>query len=202
MTFAEKVAPSHTALMVIDMQRDYFEEGGIIHRLGFDHREVHKIIDPLAGFVSQARPVVGLTIFTQQTRPAHMQSQAVLEHYARVGMARPVDAAMEDFFGVIPVEGDVIIKKPKYSAFTSTALDGILRANRIQTLIMTGVATNVCVESTARQAFMLDYHVVVPRDLTAGVSEEFSAWSLRNIGAFFGEVVESSLILQAWEADS
>jgi len=109
---------------------------------------------------------------------------------------------MEDFYGVVPVDGDVVIEKPKYSAFVSTALDGVLRSNGIQTVILTGVATNVCVESTARQAFMLDYQVVVPRDLTAGVSAEFSAWSLRNIETFFGEVVESSHILEAWQADS
>jgi ureidoacrylate peracid hydrolase len=199
MTFAEKIAPSHTALLVIDMQRDYFQEGGIIDRMGFDYVAVHTIIEPLADFVAQARPLVRLTIFTQQTRLPFTQSPAVVEHYTRAGMARPFDPAMEDFFGVAPVDGDIIIQKPKYSAFISTGLDGILRANQIQTLIMTGVATNVCVESAARQAFMLDYQVVVPRDLTAGVSEEFKEWSLRNIAAFFGEVVESRVILQAWQ---
>ena len=199
MTFAEKVAPSHTALLVIDMQRDYFQKDGIIDRMGFDCGAVHTIIEPLADFISRARPLVRLTIFTQQTRLPCMQSPAVVEHYTRAGMARPFDPAMEDFFGVAPVDGDIIIQKPKYSAFISTGLDGILRANQIQTLIMTGVATNVCVESAARQAFMLDYHVVVPRDLTAGVSEEFKEWSLRNIAAFFGEVVESPVILQAWQ---
>ena len=201
MTFAEKIAPSHTALLVIDMQRDYFQEGGIIDRMGFDYGAVHTIIEPLADFVAQARPLVRLTIFTQQTRLPCMQSPAMVEHYTRAGMARPLDPAMEDFFGVLPVDGDIIIQKPKYSAFIATGLDGILRANQIQTLVMTGVATNVCVESAARQAFMMDYHVVVPRDLTAGVNEEFKEWSLRNIAAFFGEVVESARILEAWQTD-
>jgi ureidoacrylate peracid hydrolase len=127
-----------------------------------------------------------------------MRSPAVVEHYRRAGMERPFEPAREDFFGVLPAVGDVVLKKPKYSAFVSTALDGILRANRIETLIVTGVATNVCVESTARHAFMLDYHVVVPRDLTAGVSEEFKEWSLRNISLFFGEVVDSEDLVRAW----
>ena len=55
MTFAEKMAPSRTALLVIDMQRDYFQEGGIIDRMGFDYGAVHTIIEPLADFVGTLR---------------------------------------------------------------------------------------------------------------------------------------------------
>jgi len=65
----------------------------------------------------------------------------------------------------------------------------------MRTLILTGVATNVCVESTARDGFMMDYHIVVPSGLTSGVSDEAKKMSLYNIGTFFGEVVESDRIL-------
>jgi ureidoacrylate peracid hydrolase len=198
MTLAEKITPAHTALLVIDMQKDYFSEGGIIDLMGFDFSGVGRIVDPLSRFVERARPLLRLTVFTQQTMFPYMRSAAVVEHYRRAGMERPFDPTREDFFGVLPAEGDIVLKKPKYSAFVSTALDGSLRANEIETLIVTGVATNVCVESTARHAFMLDYHVVVPRDLTAGVSEEFKEWSLRNIGLFFGEVVDSEDLVRAW----
>jgi ureidoacrylate peracid hydrolase len=61
------------------------------------------------------------------------------------------------------------------------------------------VATNVCVESTARDGFMMDYHIVILSDLTAGVSEEAKQMSLYNINTFFGEVVESERILEIWQ---
>jgi ureidoacrylate peracid hydrolase len=99
---------------------------------------------------------------------------------------------------VIPREGDVVIPKYKYSGFHSTYLDQFLRANRIETLIITGVATNVCVETTARDGFMRDYYVVIPRDLTEGTSPEDKESSLKNVGVFFGEVVGSADLLRCW----
>ena len=91
-----------------------------------------------------------------------------------------------------------MLKKHKYSAFIGTALDGMLRSNGIKTIIVTGIATNVCVESTVRDGFMMDYHVVVPSDLVYGVNEEYKAWSLKNIGRYFGHVLDSAEILEAW----
>ena len=60
------------------------------------------------------------------------------------------------------------------------------------------MATNVCVESTARDGFMMEYHIVVPSDLTAGVTERVKEMSLLNINTFFGEVVLSERIVKAW----
>ena len=92
----------------------------------------------------------------------------------------------------------MVLPKNRYSAFVGTPLDTMLRANGITTLILTGVATNVCVESTARQAYTLDYYVVVPRDLTGGVNETAKEMSLQNIDRYFGEVVDSADVLSAW----
>ena len=86
----------------------------------------------------------------------------------------------------------------KYLSYVSTYLDQFLGANRIKTLIITGVATNVCVESTARDGFMRDYQVVVPGDLTEGTSPEAKEWSLKNIDMFFGEIVDSQDLLRCW----
>jgi ureidoacrylate peracid hydrolase len=80
----------------------------------------------------------------------------------------------------------------------STYLDQFLRLEGIKTLIVTGLATNVCVESTARDGFARDYHIVVPEDLTEGTSAEAKKWSLININAFFGEVVQSADLLRCW----
>jgi ureidoacrylate peracid hydrolase len=93
----------------------------------------------------------------------------------------------------------MVIDKYKYSGFVSTYLDQFLKGNSIKTLVITGLATNVCVESTARDAFMRDYHVVVPEDLTEGSTTEAKQWSLANLAMFFGEVVRSEDLLRAWD---
>ena len=114
-------------------------------------------------------------------------------------MIRPFNPQNEEYYEITPGPEDIVIRKHRYSAFIGTHFDNTLRARGIRTLILTGVATNVCVESTARDGFMLDYHIVIPSDLTAGVSEQVKQMSLYNINTFFGEVVESEHILAAWK---
>jgi ureidoacrylate peracid hydrolase len=67
-------------------------------------------------------------------------------------------------------------------------------------LIITGVATNVCIESTARDGFMRDYFIVVPSDLTEGTCAEAKKWSLSTIDTYFGQVVDSESLLRCWNS--
>ena len=92
--------------------------------------------------------------------------------------------------------------KHRYGAFESTDLDLVLRSQGIRTVIMTGVATNVCVETTARQAFLRDYYVVFTNDCTATYDQAMHEATLRNIDAFFGQVVGAEEIANCWPADS
>lgn len=199
MTFREKISPIHTALLVIDIQCDYFCKGGIIDLMGYDCQANEVILPRLEEFISRGRRCLKSVIFTRQTMYPYLRSQVQIEHYTRAGMIRPFNPGNENFHHIAPESEDIILPKHRYSAFIGTPLDGILRAKEIKTLILTGVATNVCVESTARDGFMMDYHIVVPADLTAGVNEEAKRMSLLNINTFFGEVVESESILEAWE---
>jgi ureidoacrylate peracid hydrolase len=103
------------------------------------------------------------------------------------------------FYKLKPQPGDVIVNKHRYNAFYQTDLDLILRAKGIRTLIMTGVATNVCVETTAREGFMRDYYIVFLRDCTATMSEELHNSALKNISLFFGDVVGFEDVIKCWE---
>lgn len=94
---------------------------------------------------------------------------------------------------------EIIIRKHRYSGFVNTELDLILRSRGIQTVVMTGVATNVCVESTARDAFMRDYFVVLLQDCCATYSKEEQEATLKNIDTYFGEVVSSKELAALWE---
>lgn len=194
----KKVDPKITALVVIDMQRDYCCDGGILDKLGFDLEKPKELVPRLTEFVSEARKVLSCIIHLKMTLLPFLRSPAMVEHYGRVGLERKFDPSLSEFHGVIPVEGEIVVPKYRYSGFISTYLDRCLRSENIRTLVLTGLATNVCVESTARDGFMLDYSIVVPSDMTEGTSEEAKKWSLFNLNTFFGEVVESKDLLTCW----
>ena len=100
----------------------------------------------------------------------------------------PVDAGPEDR----------VITKHRYSAFRGTNLDLVLRSRGTQTVILTGVATNACVESTGRDVYMHDYYLVFVGDATATTSQAAHDATLANIDQFFGQVATCEAIVGAW----
>jgi ureidoacrylate peracid hydrolase len=193
-----KVRPEQTALIIIDMQKDYCCEGGAFHRRGFEIAPAQKLALELNGFVKKVRGLLRCIVHLKMTKVAELSSPVTAELYRRLGVERNYDAAYAEFYGVVPEEGDVVIPKYRYSGFLSTYLDQFLRLNDIKTVIVTGLATNVCVETTVRDAFMRDYYTVVPSDLTEATSAEAKRVSLANIDAFFGQVVDSGSLLRCW----
>lgn len=197
-TLRMKVSPEQSALIVIDMQKDYCSEGGVFHKMGFDVEPAKSLAARLNVFLSQARKVLKYIVHLKMTKIDFLSAPAGLEHYKRMGFDRQYDPAYSEFYEVIPKEGEPIIPKYRHSGFISTYLDQYLRIGGVKTLILTGLATNVCVESTARDGFARDYHIVIPEDLTEGTSLEAKKWSLMNIHSFFGEVVQSGDLLRCW----
>ena len=193
-----KVAPEQSALIIIDMQKDYCAEGGAFHGMGYDIEPAKALAVRLNGFFGHARKVLKNIVHLKMTKLSFLGSPAGLEHYKRLGINRQYDPAYLEFYEVIPQEGEMVIPKYRHSAFVSTYLDQGLRINGVKTLILTGLATNVCVESTARDGFARDYHVFIPEDFTEGTSPEAKKWSLTNINSFFGEVVQSEDLLRCW----
>lgn len=193
-----KIDPASTAVVIIDMQRDFCCEGGTFHRRGYDVACAQRLAGRLNAFLDTVRKTVRHVIHVRMTKVPGLSSRASAELYERLGIERNYDPAFAEFYEVVPREGDAVIQKYKYSAFFSTYLDQFLRSNGINTLVITGIATNVCVDSTVRDAFMRDYYVVVPSDLTEGTSPEAKKATLANIDAFFGEVVESESLLRCW----
>ncbi len=193
-----KVAPEQTALFIVDMQKDYCCEGGIFHRTGFDVEIAKALAIRLNLFLNQARKALKHIVHLKMTKIASLSSPAALEHYQRQGIERHYDPSYSDFYEVLPIEGELVIPKYRHSGFISTYMEQFLRIGNVKTLILTGLATNVCIESTARDGFARDYHIVVPEDLTEGTSPEAKKWSLINIDSFFGEIVKSSDLLHCW----
>jgi ureidoacrylate peracid hydrolase len=93
---------------------------------------------------------------------------------------------------------EAIVTKHRYSAFHNTDLETILRANGIRTVVLGGCATNVCVETSAREAFLRDYYVVIAEDRTAGYSLEKLESTLKTIDLYFGEVASIADVVSHW----
>jgi ureidoacrylate peracid hydrolase len=215
----DKVDPKHAALIVVDMQNDFCAVGGMMSNEGFDISEVQRTASRLPALLAAARSAGVLVVFVRnvyststelssgQNRPANMYlSDSWLEQAARTRKGsytrREVCAQGSwegDFYGDIrPEPGEPVVTKHRYSAFHSTDLDSILRTHGIRTIILTGVATNVCVETTAREGFVRDYYVVLVADGTATYSADDQQATLRNIDRFFGEVTSISDLTSAW----
>jgi ureidoacrylate peracid hydrolase len=195
-----KLNPESTALIIIDMQRDFCCEGGSFDRRGFDIRLAQRLAKRLNSFLEEARKVLKHIIHLKMMKKPELASPVVDELYGRIKMKRSYDPAFAEPYEVMPQPADIVIPKYKYSGFYSTYLDQFLRSKGINTLIITGLATNVCVESTARDGFIREYYIVIPSDLTEGTSPEAKKWSLLNLDMFFGEVVSSNEILECWKS--
>jgi ureidoacrylate peracid hydrolase len=104
----------------------------------------------------------------------------------------------EFFDGISPLPHERVVIKHRYSGFIGTDLNTVLNAKGVHSVLLAGVTTNVCVESTARDAFMYDYHVIVIDDCVAAYDQKLHENSLENIRRHFGLVVDLRKILEAW----
>jgi ureidoacrylate peracid hydrolase len=197
-------------VLVVDVQNDFCAEGGAMHREGRDLGLVKSMVPRLAQFIAAARAAKVPLIWIRNvynTGPNWYLSETWLEQaerrrngaYLSIPVCEP-NAWNGDFYEVRPEPSEVIVTKHRYGAFESTDLDLVLRSKGIRTVIMTGVATNVCVETTARQAFLRDYYVVFSNDCTATYSQPAHDMTLENIDSFFGQVANSAEITACWQA--
>ena len=103
------------------------------------------------------------------------------------------------FYRVMPEPSEYVIVKHRYSGFMDTDLDLILRSLGIRTIALVGVATNVCVESTARDGYQKGYYVIMLEDCVATMSKAEHEATLTNIRNFFGVVASSQELVEAWQ---
>ena len=192
-----------TALIVVDMQNAYATKGGYLDLAGFDVSATGPVIDRIARAVAAARAARIRVIWFQNGwdadyveaggpgSPNWHKSNALKTMRARPEMnARLLAKGTWDYAlvdALKPEPGDIVLPKPRYSGFYNTALDSMLRARGIRTLVFTGIATNVCVESTLRDGFFLEYFGIVLADAThqAGPAS-LQEGALANIETFFG----------------
>jgi ureidoacrylate peracid hydrolase len=202
-TLAQKIDPKHAALLIVDMQNDFCHSDGFSGKAGREMASRQAMAPRLANLLDEARRHQVRVVFIRQVNTDYVLSEVALEQKRRQAKVGDQIICREgswgaDFFAVSPLPGEPVINKHRYSAFIDTDLDLILRSLKIRTLIMTGVATNMCVESTARDGFMKDYYIVFVADCTATSSKEDHEATLRNIQVGFGEVANAKDLIADW----
>ncbi|HTP40263.1 MAG TPA: isochorismatase family cysteine hydrolase [Steroidobacteraceae bacterium] len=200
------------AVVIIDMQRDFLEPGGFGAALGNDVALLAPTIGPCRALLAAARRNSVLVIHTREGHRPDLSDAppAKLARGAptlRIGDPGPMGRILvrgEDGHGIIPalapLPGEPVIDKPGKGAFYATDLQSILVHQHIDTLIVCGVTTEVCVHTTVREANDRGYRCVVPGDCCGSYFPEFHQSALRMItaqGGIFGWVTDSSRVLNA-----
>jgi ureidoacrylate peracid hydrolase len=202
---ALSVKPAETAVIVVDMQNAYATAGGYVDIAGFDIAGAAAAITQTKKVVEAARAAGILVIYFQNGwdkdyveaggpgSPNWHKSNALKTMRQRPELAGTLlakgtwDYALVD--DLTPQPGDIVIPKTRYSGFFNTNIDSVLRSRGIRTLIFTGIATNVCVEASLRDAFHLEYFGMVLEDATHHLGPDYvQKATIFNVEKFFGWV--------------
>nr|WP_272888489.1 isochorismatase family cysteine hydrolase [Stutzerimonas stutzeri] len=206
---------AHTALLVIDMQRDFCAPGGYADQAGLDIERLRAPIEPIRQLLVAARRC---GLFIAHTREGHRADLSDLPETKRrraqasgapIGTPGPMGRLMvrgeygNDLIDELqPEPGEPVIDKPGYSAFAHTDLELLLRNRGIRQLILTGVTTEVCVSSTLRHAVDLGFSCLTVADACGSAYPPLHAAALSMIGVeggLFGEVITSDALISLLE---
>ncbi|HEX4737270.1 MAG TPA: pyrimidine utilization protein B [Allosphingosinicella sp.] len=200
-----RVAVDETAVIVIDMQNAYASPGGYLDLAGFDIGGAKRVIAQSAKVLDVARAAGMPVIYFQNGwdpdyveaggpgSPNWHKSNALKTMRARPELQGQLLARggwdYELVEALAPQPGDIRLHKPRYSGFFNSQLDSLLRARGIRNLVFVGIATNVCVESTLRDGFFLEYFGIMLEDATHQAGPEFlQQATVYNVETFFGWV--------------
>ncbi len=204
MRLDQKVDPKHCALVVIDVQNDFAASGGLFDKIGADLKPIQtERVPALLRLIAEARKAGVLVIFVQAIYDPEYLSEPMRERNARLGMEMPRCLSGSwgaDFFEVRPEAGEPIVIKHRYSAMVNTEFRGILEQQKIRSLLLTGIATDTCVESLGRDAYFIDYYVTVVADCCGAASKQDHVGALKRFSRDYGQVVDSSEVAAIWNA--
>ena len=210
--YAFELDRARASLVIIDMQRDFLEPGGFGAALGNDVSLLRRTISPIRSLLERAR-AAGLTII--HTREGHRPDLADLppakkvrgKLAAGIGDPGPMGRILvrgEPGHDIIPelypLPGEPVVDKPGKGAFHATDLDTMLKNRGIAQLIVCGVTTEVCVNTTVREANDRGYDCLVVADCVGSYFSEFQEMGLRMIkaqGGIFGWVATSEAVIAA-----
>jgi ureidoacrylate peracid hydrolase len=211
------VDETRSAVVVVDMQNAFASKGGMLDIAGVDIRGAESVVRAIAAVVDRARsnaiPIVHLQMGYKPDHSNgggpdspnwHKQLAMTMMHRDAELRGKLLTEGTWDFAIVDelrPKPGDLVVVKTRYSGFAGTTLDSTLRTLAIRYLFFAGIATNVCVESTLRDAYFLEYWPILLRDaaMPAGPASAHDA-TIFNVENFFGWTLSSNDFLAALRA--
>ena len=189
------IRPQSTAVLVIDMIADFCLPGGAMVLPGYE-----KLIGPQNAVIKTLRKAGGVVIYIVDAhRPQMRRDREFVKRTPHAVEGSPG-------VGVVPEldrsSSDIVLLKRRYSGFFNTDLDLTLRDMLVDTVIVMGVVTNICVRSTVHDAFFQGYSVIVPQDCCAATGPREQVSTLYDISTHFGIVSDSHSIVESIDAGS
>ena len=214
-----EIDPKRAAIVVVDMQNSFVSKGGMFDLAGFDIAGSQPVIEVHQRLLPAARKAGVQVVYLYMafkpdlsdagdpSSPAYHKELALRMMRGRTELAGKLlvdntwDAAIID--AIKPQPGDKVIRKTRYDGFVRTELDGYLRAQNIRHLLFTGVATNICVESTARHAFFNEFWPIMIEDAMnnsgPGINQQSTLWNFEHT---LGWVTRSDQVIAALQTQT
>jgi len=215
--FDGNLAPDNTALLIIDMQIDFCGEGGWVHSRGADLRNTRRAIAPIARLLEVVRPLGFTVIHTREGHrpdlsdlPANKAWRSAQATGKGIGAMGPLGRFLvrgEPNWDIVPelapAEGEIVIDKPGKGAFMATDLDTVLALKGIRNLMIAGVTTDCCVQSTLRDANDRGFECLLLEDCCGAAdhaNHEAQIEIFRLSGGLWGSISTSDQVIATLEA--
>lgn len=185
-------------ILVIDIQNDFCHDDGIFAQQGLNVKPAQEVTPRIKAFIDGVRKYNVPIIYTRQIESEDVSPKNLKQQFASgklVGVCAPNSWGSE-LYQLEPAEGEYVIEKYTYDTFSNPKLKRILDERGIDTLVIAGVNTDICIDTTVRRAFTEGYNVLVPRDLIATMNVDGEKYFLEVFDKFFGDVVSSSKVLE------
>jgi len=199
------LAPARTALVILDMQTDFASPEGAMGRAGADLSAVPAALAAAQRLADAARAAGAPVVFVGLMTAPEDDSAAWAERLRRQGRDPAEDFALcragelgAAFVGPIPLVGEHVTAKLRYSGFFRTDLDAQLQRLGVDTLVIAGLTTDCCVDCTARDAFHLDYHVFLAHDACAAYEADLHEAALKSLALNCAILVSTEAVAAAW----
>jgi ureidoacrylate peracid hydrolase len=198
-----ELTAENTALLIVDMQNGFCHDDGSVNKVGLPAASLRPAIEPCERLIAAARLAGIPIIYTRYVYRPDYTDGGVMVHELLPDLKNGHCLAagtwdVEVLDELAPAEADYIIDKNRPSAFFATGLEPVLKGLAIRDLVVCGVTTNCCVETTVRDASQRDYHTFVVQDAVAEYEDDRHAVALKSMGMLFANLVSVDDVLSTW----
>lgn len=201
---ADRARRDNAAVIVIDAQNDFCHPDGLLAQQGRDVSAMAVALPRLVRFLDHARSAEVPVVFIRNIHGEGTDTPAWLARHADPDRAQSCQEGSwgAEFCVVEPTADDIVLIKHRYSAFAGTTLEAFLRDRGLTNLFFTGFTTNVCVESSVREAICRDFLTTVIEDCCAAYGVRAHERSLEGMRVGFGAIATSDEVIARWGTDA